>query len=154
MAKTIPFSRNTQAARERSAKRMLLPLPRRVADELALQIHVALDALRRGNGCSSDAQKMTQVMLLAAFLAEAGYGTLTNEALRSADALIAGCFERGRESGVWRLDEAGCRAFAEIATIYDHQLQKAPLWAVTEASDRLDRFSAGEPLPAIARKRA
>jgi hypothetical protein len=33
-------------------------------------------------------------------------------------------------------------------------LQKAPLWAITEASDRLTRFKAGEPYQAVQRKRA
>jgi hypothetical protein len=63
-------------------------------------------------------------------------------------------FFRGRTSGEWMLDRAGYDIFAAIATAYDHQLQKAPLWAITEASDRLDRFSAGEPYQAVNRKRA
>jgi len=154
MAKTIPFARNTQAACARAAKGMLLPLPRGTADELALRTHLALDILRRGKGGVSDAQTLTQAMLVVAFLAESGYGKLTPETLRKADTLSAACFERGRASGTWVLDEAGYEAFADIVTLYDLQLQKAPLWAVTDASDRLARFMAGEPFSAMARKRA
>jgi len=154
MAKTIPFSGNTQAARARAAKAMLLPLPRDTADELALQVHLGLDSLRRADGNVDAAQTVTQAMLLVAFIAEAGYGKLTPEALRTADALSAACFERGRANGEWMLDRAGYDIFAAIVTIYDQQLQKAPLWAITEASDRLTRFKAGEPYQAAQRKRA
>jgi hypothetical protein len=154
MAKTIPFSGNTQAARARAAKAMLLPLPRDTAEGLALQVHLALDALRRGQGSVSAAQTVTQAMLLVAFIVEAGYGTLTSETLRTADALSAACFERGRATSEWMLDRAGYDVFAAIVTVYDFQLQKAPMWAITEASDRLDRFTAGEPYHAVNRKRA
>lgn len=154
MAKTIPFSGNTQAARARAAKAMLLALPRGTADGLALQVHLALDALWRGKGSLGTAQTLTQAMLLAAFIAESGFGTLTSEALRTADAHSAACFERGRTSGQWVIDSAGYDVFAAIVTVYDYQLQKAPMWAITEASDRLDRFSAGEPYHMVSRKRA
>jgi hypothetical protein len=154
MAKTIPFSRNTQAAHARAAKAMLLPLPKATAEELALQVHLALDSLRRGKGSVSAAQTVTETMLLVAFIAEAGYGTLTSEALHIADGVSAACFERGRASGEWALDHDGYEIFAVIATMYDHQLQRAPLWALTEASDRLERFKAGEPYQAANRKRA
>jgi hypothetical protein len=154
MAKTIPFSRNTQAARARAAKAMLLPLPKATAEELALQVHLALDSLRRAKGSVSAAQTVTETMLLVAFIVEAGYGTLTSEALHIADAVSAACFERGRASGEWMLDRAGFEIFTVIATMYDHQLQRTPLWALTEASDRLARFKAGEPYRAVSRKRA
>lgn len=154
MAKTIPFPRNTQAASARAAKAMLLPLPRATADELALQVHLALDSLRRGKGTVRDAQTLTQTMILVSFLTESGYGALAADSLRRADALIAACFERGRASGEWIFEPAGFSSFAEIVAIYDRQLQKAPLWAITEASDRLDRFQAGLPFEPVARKRA
>ncbi|RFU46453.1 hypothetical protein [Paraburkholderia sp. DHOC27] len=154
MAKTIPFSQHTQAARARAAKAALLPLPRATADELALQVHLALDALRRGKGNLNDAQTLTQTMILVSLLTDAGYGTLAPESLRRADALIAACFDEGRATGVWALDMAGFRSFAEIVTLYDHQLQKVPFWAVAEASDKLDRFKAGLPFDPVAKKRA
>ncbi|MDE1182304.1 hypothetical protein [Paraburkholderia sp.] len=144
MAKTIPFSRNTRGAQARMAKTMLLPIPRRTADELALRAHVALDALRRGKGCIGDAQAMTQAMLLAVFLAELGYENVTAETLGDAERAIASTFDAGRESGEWRLDDTAVGLFAVIVTGYDRQLMNTPLWAISEASDRLDRFQVGE----------
>ncbi|CAH2904965.1 MAG: FIG00455890: hypothetical protein [uncultured Paraburkholderia sp.] len=68
---------------------MLLPIARQVADDLALRVHLALDALRRGDGGMGDAQTLTQVMLLTGFLAEAGFGSATSEQLGAAECVIA-----------------------------------------------------------------
>ncbi|MGY6159460.1 hypothetical protein [Paraburkholderia strydomiana] len=154
MAQPIPFSRNTGAARARHAKAMLLPMARQTADDLALRVHLALDALRRGDGGIGDAQTLTQVMLLTGFLAESGFGSATDEQLGEAERAIAKVFDTGRDTGRWMLDENGFAIFAQVATNYDQQLHRAPLWAVTEVSERLDRFTAGLPDQFATRKRA
>lgn len=154
MAQPIPFSRNTGAARARHDKAMLLPIARQVADDLALRVHLALDALHRGAGSTSDAQTLTQVMLLTGFLAESGFGSTTGEQIGAAESVMSVVFDTGRETGEWRLDSAGFTLFAEIATNYDRQLHSAPLWAITDASERLDRFTAGLSYQTPMRKRA
>jgi hypothetical protein len=142
MAKTLTFARPTQATRPRRNKAMLLPMPRACADELALQVHLALAALRRG-GAHHDARALLHVQVLAATMANAGYGTLTQTQVNDADAALLACFERGQTGGVWQLDQAGFDAIAPIVTVYDEQLQRAPLWVLTEASERLERMGAG-----------
>jgi hypothetical protein len=154
MAQPIPLSRNAGAARARHAKAMLLPLPRQVADDLALRVHLSLDALHRGIGGMTDAQTLTQIMLLTGFLAESGFGKVNGEELGAADRAVAAVFDIGRLTGIWRLNDAGFALFARIATSYDRLLHSAPLWAVTDASDRLDRFIAGVPDQPPVRKRA
>ncbi|MFM0609131.1 hypothetical protein PQR05_31830 [Paraburkholderia sediminicola] len=154
MAQAIPFSRNTGVARARHTKAMLLPIARQIADDLALRVHLALDALRRGAGSTSDAQTLTQVMLLAGFLAESGFGSVTGEQLGAAESAVSAVFDVGRETGGWRLESAGFALFAEIATNYDRQLHSAPLWSITDASERLDRFTAGLSYQMPMRKRA
>jgi hypothetical protein len=154
MAQPIPFSRNTGAARARHDKAMLLPIARKIADDLALRAHLALDALCRGAGSTSDAQTLTQIMLLTGFLAESGFGTMTDEQLGLAERMVSAVFDIGRETGEWRLDGASFVLFAEIATNYDRQLHSAPLWAITDASERLDRFTAGMSYQTPVRKRA
>ncbi|OLL31422.1 hypothetical protein BTH42_10750 [Burkholderia sp. SRS-W-2-2016] len=153
MAQPISF-RNSGAARARHAKAMLLPIARQVADDLALRVHLSLDALRRGVGSKTDAQTLTQIMLLTAHLAEAGFGSMSREELCAADRTASAVFDIGRTHDEWKLDDAGFDLFASIATNYDRQLHRAPLWAITEASERLDRFMAGSPDPVPARKQA
>jgi hypothetical protein len=154
MAQPIPFSRNAGVARARHAKAMLLPIPRQIADDLALRVHLALDILRRGAGSKTDAQTLTQTMLLTGFLAELGFGSVSSDELEAADRAVAVVFDIGRETDEWRLDDTGVALFASIATSYDRQLHSVPLWAITDASERLDRFIAGVPEQTSVRKRA
>jgi len=154
MTRPIPFARSANAARARQKKTLLLPMPRPEAERLALQVHIALDAMRLAMGNVNAAQTLCQAMILTGLLAEAGYGEATFEQMRDAETAITDAFDRGRDHGVWSLDEDGFEQFATIVSTYDYQLRRAPLAAVADASDRLDRFRAGEPFGEAARKRA
>ncbi|MEX3932458.1 hypothetical protein AB4Y32_11690 [Paraburkholderia phymatum] len=154
MAKTIPFPGGNQAARARQAKALLLPIPRSMAAELILPVHIALDALRRGAGSKSAAQTLTQTMLLAGFLCDLGYGEMTYDQLRTADQAMAATFDHGRATDEWRLDEAHVELLAHIVSTYDAQLQRAPLSALTDASARLDRIIANGSAEPTLRKQA
>jgi hypothetical protein len=153
MARTIPFPQRSQAGRARRSKSMLLPMPHAVSNELALQVHLALAALGRG-GSSDDTRALLHAHVLAQSIASAGYGVLEPEQVRVADAALLGCYERGNAGGAWQLDEAGFEALKQIVSVYDSQLQSAPLWVLTEASERLERMGAGEADPQAMRKSA
>ena len=129
-------------------------MPHATCNDLALRVHIALDAMRRGNGNVHAAQTLTQAMILTGFLAEAGYGEATFEQMRQAEADVSAAFDRGRDTGEWSLDDDAADRFAVIVSTYDGQLRQAPLRAVADASDRLERFRAGEPPASMARKRA
>ena len=144
MPKASHFARNTNAARVRRTKTMLLPMPRASADEFALRVHLALATMRVGAGSVRDTQTLTQTMMLTGFMAAAGYGKVTAEQLLGAEVAISAAFDRGCDTGEWRLDDGAACLFAAIVTAYDEQLRCAPLWAVDEATERLDRFQAGE----------
>nr|WP_230417771.1 hypothetical protein [Paraburkholderia polaris] len=74
--------------------------------------------------------------------------------LGAANSAVSAVFGIGSATAEWKLDNAGFALFAEIATNYDRQLRSAPLWAITDASERLDRFTAGMSYQAPMRKRA
>lgn len=154
MAKTIPFPRPSDGARARRSKTMLLQIPRSTADALALQVHLALSALRSDAATCRDAQTLLQTQVLALSIADAGYGELAPEEARRADDALIACFERGGRDGVWRIDDEAFDALARIVTVYDGQLQSAPLWVLADASERLDRMSAGEDERRAQRRRA
>lgn len=145
MAKTIPFPQRSQA-RNRRSKTMLLPMLHVAANELALQVHLALAAVRPegAGGSADDARALLNAYVLAQSIAEAGYGDLEPAQIRAADAALLECFGRGNAGGLWRLDAAAFEALAQIISVYDAQLQSAPMWVLAEASDRLERMSAGE----------
>jgi hypothetical protein len=93
-------------------------------------------------------------MLLARFLAEAGHGCFPDEALRDADAAMANTFDRGDRSRVWTVDANDLEQLAAIVSLYDHQLRRASLAALTIASARLDQLKAGEPYRDLQKRRA
>jgi hypothetical protein len=144
MSRTIPFQRSPQATRARFSKAQLLPIPRAVADELALGAHMALAALRSGSQDIAAAQSITEAMLLAKFLAEAGHGDFSQEELVLADQTMAAVFDGGRESGRWIVPDEGFDRLAAIVSLYDHQLRRATLGALSVASERLERIKGGE----------
>jgi len=150
MARTVLYSQRAQGARAKRSKTLLLPMPRASADELSLQVHIALDAMRRGRGCVSATQTLCQTMILVGLLAELGYGTATYEQMQSAESVISAAFDRGRDSDIFRFDDGDFEKFATIVTTYDAQLQRAPMSAIAEASNRLDRFRARESFEEIA----
>ncbi|HKT99335.1 MAG TPA: hypothetical protein VJS30_22840 [Paraburkholderia sp.] len=141
MAKTIPFPQQ-KTTRARRHKAELLPMPRVSADELALQVHLALASMR-ADGTQHDAQALLHAHVLAQSIASAGYGALTPEQVRGADEAILACFARGGAEGVWCLDDAQFEAIKSIVGVYDQQLQSAPFWVLAEASERLERMRAG-----------
>lgn len=133
---------------------MLLPIARQIADELALRAHLSLDNLRRGVGGITDAQALTQIMLLSGFLSESGFSSVALEQLERAERAASALFDAGRHTDEWQLDSDGFILFAEIVANYDDQLHAAPLWAITDASEKLDRFTAGMQPQTPVRKRA
>jgi hypothetical protein len=154
MSRTLPFKRSPRATRAQLTKAQLLPIPRAVADELALQAHLSLVALRAGATDITPAHQVTEVMLLAKFLAEAGHGEFSADELAHADKVMAGVFDEGRASSTWSLPASEAERFAAIVALYDHQLHRATLNALTSASERLERFKAGEPYQQAQRRRA
>ncbi|QBR00258.1 hypothetical protein [Paraburkholderia pallida] len=151
MAKTIPFPQH-KSTRARRNKAELLPMPRASAEDLALQVHLALASLR-ADGTQHDAQALLHAHVLAQSIAGAGYGALTPEQVRCADEAILACFARGGAEDDWRLDDAQFEAVKAIVSVYDHQLQSAPFWVLAEASERLERMRTGEARQPM-RKRA
>jgi hypothetical protein len=125
MAQPIPFSRNAGVARARHAKAMLLPIPRQIADDLALRVHLALDILRRGAGSKTDAQTLTQTMLLTGFLAELGFGSVSSDELEVADRAMAVVFDIGRETDEWRLDDTGVATDNYTAYLFGRSRMRA-----------------------------
>jgi hypothetical protein len=154
MARTLPFQRSAQAGSARLNKALLLPIPRASADALALAAHISLSVLRSGKGVIEAAQSLTEVMLLASFLADAGYGSFRHESLVEGDAAMAAVFEAGRQTGVWQLPAADHERFAAIVSLHDWQLHVAPLSALSAVSERLERYTAGERGQQAAKKRA
>ena len=153
MARTLPFNRSAQATRVRLSKMQLLPMPRSEADTLSLHAHCALQALRDGTGWMAGTQSLAEVLILTAYVAEAGYGQITREAWLESESAINAAFAQGHATGVWKLDEESCEQLARVVCVHDAQLHNAPLGALGAASERLERLKSGaaDPMPKLKR---
>ena len=131
----------------------LLPMPRTEADTLSLHAHCALQALRDGHGWMAGTQSLAEVLILTAYVAEAGYGQITREAWLQSELAINGAFAEGQATGVWKLDDASCEQLAGVVCVHDAQLHNTPLGILAAASERLERLKTGEvdPMPRLKR---
>lgn len=154
MSTTIPFRRSAPAMQKRQTKAQLLPMPRAVADELALLAHLSLEALRAGSSDIAPARQMAEVVLVARFMAEAGHGYFPDDAFFDADAIMTSVFDAGQRSGCWSISGEEVERLAPIVSLYDHQLRRATLGALTVASARLEQFKAGESYRGLQKRRA
>jgi hypothetical protein len=150
MSHALPFKRS----RTPLTKAQLLPIPRATANELALHAHLSFEALRAGATDIASAQHIAETMLLVRFLAETGHGEFSHEALIEADAVMATVFDAGQAHGNWIFPDEFADDFAFIVSLYDRQLQRASLAALTVACERLDRFKAGEAYQPLQKRRA
>lgn len=154
MARSIPFHCSSSAVRAGQAKALQLPLPRATADALSLRYHIALEAMRTGNGYPAAVHTLTAMMLLTQFLAGAGYGRISSEARIESERSITDAFNTGNEQGEWMFDDVGYAHFAAIVSVHDFQLYSAPMSAIIAAGERLDRLKLDELSCACAQRRA
>lgn len=155
MSRSVPINRSARAVRARMTKAQLQPIPRASQDRLALQAHLSLAGLRTGVADIGLAHILTEVTLLAKFLGEAGHGEVSHEMLLGANRAMTEVHAAGRKTGKYILpSHAAFSLLAAIVCMYDHQLQIAPLGALRDAGDRLQRFKAGEPYRSLQKGRA
>jgi hypothetical protein len=136
---TPVLNRPGQAKRSQN-KLPLLPITRASADDMSLRYHVSLEALRVGHGYVGAAQALATAMVVAFFLADAGYGTMSREAFSISEDILARCIKTGRSTDEWYFDDRGYQIFSALLKLHDRQLRKAPFSALLRANDRLKSF--------------
>ncbi|MCA7955772.1 hypothetical protein LGM43_36685 [Burkholderia seminalis] len=134
------FARVQQAAASRKAKSRLLPMSRLDADRVAPRYHLALAAVRSGQGERIHLQLLLQMIVLASFIRDAYAASLCPEAIGKVEQGLLQAVRRCEQSAAWTLDDEAIALCAAIATHHDHQLRTAPLAAIDDATRRLNRF--------------
>src|ERR1700709_186273 len=136
---TPVINRPGQAKRSQT-KLPLLPITRASADDMSLRYHVSLEALRVGHGYVGAAQALATAMVVAFFLADAGYGTMSREAFSIREDILARGIKTGGSADEWYFDDRGYQIFSALLKLHDRQLRKAPFSALLRANDRLKSF--------------
>jgi hypothetical protein len=122
---------------------MMRPMAPARADEISLDYHMTLEALRSGVGDQYHIGSMAQAIYMAMLLNQRGYGVAGPELFRDAEKVILCCRKAKLETGVYVVDQDAYTLLGQILTLFDQQLTAVPVGELMTASDRLKQiFSA------------
>uniref|UniRef100_UPI003BEEF437 hypothetical protein n=1 Tax=Burkholderia arboris TaxID=488730 RepID=UPI003BEEF437 len=125
-------------------KRLLLPLPREEIEQMSLQYHAALEAIRMKQGSAHGMRILLQMIILTGFIDDARRQDIRADVLTAAERGILVAFERGERESVWTFDESTDELVATLLAWHDDQLCTAPLAVLMEAIERVGRMTEGK----------
>ncbi len=115
-------------------------MPAAAANEVALRVHLALDALLRGKGSQESAHLLMQSVVLCRFLCDEGCGRQDEDIFDTAEAAIVAVTLEGRSTGNWSVGERAAGPLAAVVCLYDYQLQTATLSVLSDVETRYMQF--------------
>jgi hypothetical protein len=124
-----------------STRAMLLPPTAGSVRELSLRYHLALAALRSGEGNGYLLSELIRVLYVAWYLHEVGYGQPAAGLFADAEAALDRSASRATRDDAWHLEPRECAAVEKLLALHDEQLQQAPIKAMLEVQKRLAHFA-------------
>jgi hypothetical protein len=131
-----------------AAKAMLLPPTLQSFRAQSLRSHLALAALRTGSGNGHLLSELIQVLYVAWYLQEAGFGSADSALYARAEQALERSAARGKTDDTWELDNDEALALQRLLALHDEQLLQTPVNAMREVHKRLARFAQSDrPAP-------
>lgn len=124
-----------------STRAMLLPPTAGSVRALSLRYHLALAALRAGEGNGYLLSELIRVLYVAWYLHEDGYGQPAMGLFADAEAALDGSASRAAREDTWHLEPRECEAVEKLLALHDEQLQQAPIKAMQAVQKRLAHFA-------------
>ena len=137
-------SAGSEPAKKRLTKAMLLPLSPAQIRERSLENHLAFAACRNRSGNNYLFGRLIEVIYLAYYIQDAGYGTAALELFKEAEAALDRDAKRAMRDGVWMVDAADLQLFEDLLALHDRQLASVPSHVIYAVQARLARFIAGK----------
>lgn len=116
------------------------PMAPAKANEISLDYHMTLEALRSGVGDQYHIGSMAQAIYMAMLLSQRGYGFARPDLFRDAEQVILLCRQAKLETGVGIVDEDAYALLGQILTLFDQQLAVVPVSELTMANERLKKI--------------
>jgi hypothetical protein len=127
----------------RHKKVLYLPLDRDSVAQVAVQVRMALEVARVGQGNAATLRCLAQAVALTGLIAAAGYGELADETLCATEAALCSVLASGNLSG-WGLDARELSTTTDVINEHDRQLRETRLDVVVRAFAKIERrLSAG-----------
>lgn len=131
-----------------AAKALLLPSTEQSIRAQSLRSHLALEALRVGSGNGHLLSELIHVLYVAWYLQQAGFGTTDSALFAQAEQALERSAARARSEDIWQLADNDALALGRLLTLYDAQLQQAPVNVMLTVRKRIARFAQSErPAP-------
>ncbi|MFM0043229.1 hypothetical protein [Paraburkholderia sediminicola] len=118
---------------------MLLPHTATFVREQSLHWHLAMAAFRVGRGNGDLLAELVKALYLAWYLQEAGFGAAERELYLDAERILDAA-ARNASKNIWLIEAADCVPITGILDLHEQQLQRAPVYAVGEAQQRVLHF--------------
>jgi hypothetical protein len=129
---------------------MLLPLPASISRDRSLGHHLALVALRTGNGNVKLVGRLLRTLYIAYFVHEVSNGHHGLSPFRISDTALQANGVRARRGENLSLSAAEERAIEQVLLLHDDQLAAMPSHEIVGAEIRLKSFLATDTLSPIA----
>ncbi|WP_213768687.1 hypothetical protein [Caballeronia sp. dw_19] len=131
-------------------REMLLPTAAAAARTVSLQNHLALVALRQGQGNIDLAGELLKTVYLTHLLRDPENAHATLENVIAAEQGLKGSILDAAITGKWILSEIDCQAIQTVLELYDAQLAAVPVHRIVAAKARLSRILEGGDFPNLA----
>jgi hypothetical protein len=128
---------------------MLLPMAADVASKVSLHNHLALVALRQGQGNADLIAELLKTVYVAYDLLDPDQRVAFIDQFTHAEASIKALITHAAATDEWRLAEAECENVELILGLYDAQLLALPKHLIDTAKQRLMRVLENGSFPRI-----
>ncbi len=135
--------RNQMRRLTRLTKVQLLPLQTDIVKSLSLENHLALAAVRSGQGGSDQISCLLRVTYLAFFMRDATRIGTDPEPFRQAEAVLDQCISRVERGEPWAIKDDEHETIERVLVLHDEQLAAIPNYRYVEAWERLQRYMIG-----------
>ncbi|WP_250463283.1 hypothetical protein [Caballeronia sp. GAFFF2] len=126
------------AKRARHKKALFLPLDTAAANRISLRSWTALQRARDGDADNEAALALAHAAMVAARVAEKGFGEVDGVAMGKAKEGLAEVIERGCDSGDWRFSAELLDALVPVLDEHCRQLRQVRMLAQVEANEWLE----------------
>lgn len=144
----MPGKHGKGAARRHLTREMLLPIPAAKAQMRSMRAHLALVALRKGQGNGSLAGELVKSVYMTWLLARDSGGT-DPAIFETAELGLQRCIELAPQIGVWKVNEAAYVALEAVLRMQDEQLATVPAHLIRRAAAKLEHIIDSGRLPTV-----
>ncbi|CAB3771580.1 MULTISPECIES: hypothetical protein [Burkholderia] len=133
------MTRSSRIKRKPLTKAQLLPLSNANVRTLSLEAHVALAAVRSGQGGAIQVGHLARTVYVTFFLLDSTAEGMDVELFQRAESVVDQCIERASSLGKWFVPEEDLALFERLLKLYDAQLEAVPAYRFSEAIGQFQR---------------